>query len=112
MYIFKAGVVGGGFMGAEIAQVISFSGLPVVVKDVDSGMLKKAEEHIRAIAGFAVFLDGKAFPQPRLSIKEYMRGRWRPPVFLETTVWSLAPMAACGAPVWRRAPRAIGPGLV
>ena len=39
MYIFKAGVVGAGFMGAEIAQVISFSGLPVVVKDVDPGML-------------------------------------------------------------------------
>ena len=49
MYIFKAGVVGAGFMGAEIAQVISFSGLPVVVKDVDPGMLKKAEEHIREI---------------------------------------------------------------
>ncbi len=49
MYIFKAGVVGAGFMGAEIAQVISFSGLPVVIKDVDPGMLKKAEEHIREI---------------------------------------------------------------
>lgn len=49
MYIFKAGVVGAGFMGAEIAQVISFSGLPVVVKDVDPGMLKKAENHIREI---------------------------------------------------------------
>ena len=37
MYIFKAGVVGAGFMGAEIAQVVSFSGLPVVVKDVEPG---------------------------------------------------------------------------
>ena len=35
MYIFKAGVVGAGTMGGEIAQVISFSGLPVVMKDVD-----------------------------------------------------------------------------
>lgn len=49
MYIFKAGVVGAGFMGAEIAQVISYSGLPVVVKDIDQAMLDKAEEHIRAI---------------------------------------------------------------
>lgn len=49
MYIFKAGVVGAGFMGAEIAQVISFSGLPVVVKDIDPVMLRKAEEHIRQI---------------------------------------------------------------
>ncbi len=49
MYIFKAGVVGAGFMGAEIAQVISFSGLPVVVKDVDQTMLDNAEAHIREI---------------------------------------------------------------
>lgn len=49
MYIFKAGVVGAGFMGAEIAQVISFSGLPVVVKDVDPDMLDKAEAIIRGI---------------------------------------------------------------
>jgi 3-hydroxyacyl-CoA dehydrogenase len=49
MYIFKAAVVGAGFMGAEIAQVISFSGLPVVVKDVDPAILAKAEAHIREI---------------------------------------------------------------
>ncbi|MEA3337287.1 MAG: 3-hydroxyacyl-CoA dehydrogenase [Chloroflexota bacterium] len=49
MYIFKAGVVGAGFMGAEIAQVITFSGLPVVVKDVDQDILDKAEAHIRSI---------------------------------------------------------------
>ena len=41
MYIFKAGVIGAGAMGAEIAQVISFSGLPVVLKDVDQKMLDK-----------------------------------------------------------------------
>ncbi|MBL8055337.1 MAG: 3-hydroxyacyl-CoA dehydrogenase family protein, partial [Anaerolineales bacterium] len=49
MYIFKAGVVGAGAMGAEIAQVISFSGLPVVLKDVDQGMLDRGMEHIREI---------------------------------------------------------------
>jgi len=49
MYIFKAGVVGAGFMGAEIAQVISYSGLPVVVKDIDQAILDQAEAHIRAI---------------------------------------------------------------
>ena len=41
MYIFKAAVVGAGTMGAEIAQVISYSGLPVILKDVDQGMLDK-----------------------------------------------------------------------
>ena len=49
MYIFKAGVVGAGAMGGEIAQVISFSGLPVVLKDVDQAMLDKGLAHIRAI---------------------------------------------------------------
>lgn len=49
MYIFKAGVVGAGTMGAEIAQVISFSGLPVVLKDVDQRMLDRGMETIREI---------------------------------------------------------------
>ena len=49
MYIFKAGVVGAGFMGAEIAQVISYSGLPVVLKDVDQALLDKGLENIREI---------------------------------------------------------------
>ncbi len=49
MYIFKAAVIGAGTMGAEIAQVISFSGLPVVLKDVDQGMLDKGLAHIRDI---------------------------------------------------------------
>jgi 3-hydroxyacyl-CoA dehydrogenase/enoyl-CoA hydratase/3-hydroxybutyryl-CoA epimerase len=49
MYIFKAGVVGAGFMGAEIAQVISYSGLPVVLKDIDQELLDKGLERIRNI---------------------------------------------------------------
>ena len=49
MYIFKAAVVGAGAMGAEIAQVISFSGLPVVLKDVDQGLLDKGMARILKI---------------------------------------------------------------
>jgi len=49
MYIFKAGVVGAGTMGGEIAQVISCSGLPVVLKDVDRKMLDKGMDTIRRI---------------------------------------------------------------
>ena len=49
MYIFKAGVVGAGFMGAGIAQVITFSGLPVVLKDIDQGMLDKGMEQLHEI---------------------------------------------------------------
>jgi len=50
MWIFKAGVVGGGFMGAEIAQVITYSGLPVVVKDIDQGQLDLARETVEDIS--------------------------------------------------------------
>ena len=49
MWIFKAGVVGGGFMGAEIAQVITYSGLPVVVKDIDQNQLDLARETVEGI---------------------------------------------------------------
>src|SRR5215210_2256524 len=35
MFVFKAGVVGAGVMGGEIAQVIAAAGVPVVLKDVD-----------------------------------------------------------------------------
>ena len=49
MYIFKAGVVGAGTMGGEIAQVITYSGLPVVLKDIDQEMLDKGVEKARSI---------------------------------------------------------------
>ena len=49
MYIFKAAVVGAGTMGGEIAQVVTFSGLPVVLKDVDQGMLDKGLQKAREI---------------------------------------------------------------
>ncbi len=49
MYVYKAGVVGAGLMGAEIAQVISMAGLPVVLKDVDTGIVAAAVERIRDI---------------------------------------------------------------
>jgi 3-hydroxyacyl-CoA dehydrogenase len=41
--------VGAGFMGAEIAQVITYAGLPVVMKDIDQKMLDKAMDTIRDI---------------------------------------------------------------
>lgn len=49
MFIYKAGVVGAGAMGAEIAQVITFSGLPVVLKDVNQAWVEKGMTRIRAI---------------------------------------------------------------
>jgi 3-hydroxyacyl-CoA dehydrogenase len=49
MYIFKAGVIGAGAMGAGIAQVITYSGLPVVLKDVSQDLVDKGYERVRAI---------------------------------------------------------------
>ena len=34
MYVYKVGVVGAGAMGAQIAQVATYAGLPVVIADV------------------------------------------------------------------------------
>lgn len=49
MNIYKAGVVGAGTMGAEIAQVISYSGLPVVLKDVNEELVRRGMQKIRQI---------------------------------------------------------------
>ncbi len=49
MYVFKAAVIGAGTMGAEIAQVISLSGLPVILKDVDAKQLERGLKHIKGI---------------------------------------------------------------
>ncbi|MBI3099820.1 MAG: 3-hydroxyacyl-CoA dehydrogenase [Planctomycetes bacterium] len=49
MYIYKAGVVGAGLMGGGIAQVISYSGLPVVLKDVDEKYVQKGLAAARAV---------------------------------------------------------------
>ena len=49
MYIFKAAVVGAGTMGGEIAQVVTYSGLPVVLKDIDQEMLDKGMQKARSI---------------------------------------------------------------
>ncbi|TAK00406.1 MAG: hypothetical protein EPO39_15720 [Candidatus Manganitrophaceae bacterium] len=49
MYIYKAAVVGSGVMGAGIAQVITYSGLPVILKDVNQAAVDKGLETIRKI---------------------------------------------------------------
>ena len=49
MYIYKAAVIGGGAMGGSIAQVITYSGLPVVIKDIDQEFVDKALDKVRSI---------------------------------------------------------------
>ncbi|SRR5579884_2846665 len=49
MYIYKAAVIGAGIMGSGIAQVITYSGLPVILKDVDQKSVDKGINEIRKI---------------------------------------------------------------
>ncbi len=49
MYIYKAGVIGGGAMGSGIAQVISYSGLPVVLREANEDLAQKALANIRKV---------------------------------------------------------------
>lgn len=49
MYIYKAAVVGAGAMGAEIAQAITFSGIPVLLKDIDQPRVEGGLDIIRKI---------------------------------------------------------------
>lgn len=49
MHIAKAAVVGAGTMGSGIAQVISSSGVPVILRDVDPGQLERARARIEGI---------------------------------------------------------------
>jgi 3-hydroxyacyl-CoA dehydrogenase / enoyl-CoA hydratase / 3-hydroxybutyryl-CoA epimerase len=49
MWIFKVGVLGAGAMGGGIAQVVTYAGLPVVVKDIDEGQLQAARDHVEQI---------------------------------------------------------------
>ncbi len=49
MYIYKVGVVGAGTMGAQIAQVVSFTGVPVVLTDVDEPAVHRGLQTVRSI---------------------------------------------------------------
>jgi len=49
MFVFKAGVVGAGRMGAEIAQVIAAAGIPVVLVDIDEARLEGGIERAEAL---------------------------------------------------------------
>ena len=49
MYIYKVGVVGGGTMGAQIAQVVTFGGLPVVIADIDEASAQRGVQTVRSI---------------------------------------------------------------
>src|SRR5919198_1584337 len=49
MFVFKAAVVGAGTMGGEIAQVIASADVPVVLKDIDQGLVDAGLEKAREL---------------------------------------------------------------
>lgn len=49
MYIYTVGVVGAGTMGAQIAQVVSMAGVPVVLADVNETLAQRGRESVRAL---------------------------------------------------------------
>ena len=49
MFVFKAGVVGAGVMGGEIAQVIASADIPVLLKDVKQEFVDKGLEKARQV---------------------------------------------------------------
>jgi 3-hydroxyacyl-CoA dehydrogenase len=49
MFVFKAGVVGAGVMGGEIAQVLAAADVPVVLKDVDQKFVDAGLEKAREV---------------------------------------------------------------
>ena len=49
MFVFKAGVVGAGVMGGEIAQVVAAADIPVLLKDVKQEFVDKGLEKAREV---------------------------------------------------------------
>jgi 3-hydroxyacyl-CoA dehydrogenase len=49
MFVFKAGVVGAGVMGGEIAQVLAAADVPVVLKDVDQKFVDAGLDKAREV---------------------------------------------------------------
>lgn len=49
MYIYKVGVVGAGTMGAQIAEVVSFAGVPVLLADIQESLARRGVESVRAV---------------------------------------------------------------
>ncbi|WP_447979539.1 3-hydroxyacyl-CoA dehydrogenase [Candidatus Nitrospira bockiana] len=49
MYVYKVAIVGAGTMGAQIAQVISFAGLPVVLTDMTPALAQRGVEMVRRL---------------------------------------------------------------
>ena len=50
MFVFKAAVVGAGTMGGQIAQTIAAAGVPVVLQDIDEGLVQAGIAEARGVS--------------------------------------------------------------
>ncbi|MBN4054085.1 hypothetical protein JYT87_00075 [Nitrospira defluvii] len=67
MYIYKAAVIGAGTMGAGIAQVITYSGLPVILRDINQEAVDRGLKTIQKI--YQVRVDKGKMTQSELEQK-------------------------------------------
>lgn len=49
MRVTRAGVIGAGTMGAAIAELLAYNGIPVVLKDVDRARVDRGLAHVRSL---------------------------------------------------------------
>jgi 3-hydroxybutyryl-CoA dehydrogenase len=70
MRVGKAGVVGAGTMGAAIAEVLAFNGIPVVLKDVDGPTVDKGLARVRTIVDELVRFQEERAPKEIARISE------------------------------------------
>ena len=67
MFVFKAAVVGAGTMGGQIAQTIAAAGIPVVLKDIDDGLVQAGLDESRNVTESQV---GKLVEKGKLTTEQ------------------------------------------
>ncbi|HUH79779.1 MAG TPA: 3-hydroxyacyl-CoA dehydrogenase family protein, partial [Solirubrobacteraceae bacterium] len=67
MFVFKAAVVGAGTMGGQIAQTIAAAGVPVILKDIDEGLVRAGIDEARNVTSGQV---SKLVEKGRLSAEQ------------------------------------------
>ncbi|MGA2165185.1 MAG: 3-hydroxyacyl-CoA dehydrogenase NAD-binding domain-containing protein [Solirubrobacteraceae bacterium] len=67
MFVFKAAVVGAGTMGGQIAQTIAAAGFPVVLKDINDGLVQAGIDEARNVTAGQV---GKLVERGKLTAEQ------------------------------------------
>jgi enoyl-CoA hydratase / 3-hydroxyacyl-CoA dehydrogenase len=67
MFVFKAAVVGAGTMGGQIAQTIAAAGFPVVLKDINQGLVQAGLDEARKVTEGQV---GKLVKKERITAEQ------------------------------------------